>query len=81
MEGEGGGAQDSSERGRRLVRSLLPPFSAVRSGWLILAGHRSSIMYAHRAEVKRFDCVDLDPYGSAVPFLDAAIGATADGGE
>ena len=27
-----------------------------------------------------FDNVDLDPYGSAAPFLDSAIGAIADGG-
>lgn len=38
-------------------------------------------MYMHRNEQDRFDCIDLDPYGSAVPFLDAAIGAVADGGE
>lgn len=38
-------------------------------------------MYMHRGEKDRFDCIDLDPYGSAVPFLDAAIGAVADGGE
>lgn len=37
-------------------------------------------MYMHRSEQDRFDCIDLDPYGSAVPFLDAAIGAVADGG-
>ncbi|KAM0751875.1 N2,N2-dimethylguanosine tRNA methyltransferase [Meredithblackwellia eburnea MCA 4105] len=37
-------------------------------------------MYNHRSESSRFDCIDLDPYGSAVPFLDAAIGAVADGG-
>lgn len=37
-------------------------------------------MYNHRSDTTRFDCVDLDPYGSAVPFLDAAIGAVADGG-
>ncbi|GAA6006713.1 hypothetical protein JCM11491_003153 [Sporobolomyces phaffii] len=37
-------------------------------------------MYQHRGEDARFDCVDLDPYGSAVPFLDAAMNAIADGG-
>lgn len=41
----------------------------------------SVFMYQHRAEEARFDCVDLDPYGSAVPFLDAAMNAIADGGE
>jgi tRNA (guanine26-N2/guanine27-N2)-dimethyltransferase len=38
-------------------------------------------MYSHRNDSRRFDCIDLDPYGTAVPFLDAAIGAVADGGE
>ncbi|KPV73149.1 uncharacterized protein RHOBADRAFT_38776 [Rhodotorula graminis WP1] len=37
-------------------------------------------MYQHRNEDKRFDCIDLDPYGSAVPFLDSAMNAIADGG-
>ncbi|GAA6003324.1 tRNA (guanine26-N2)-dimethyltransferase [Rhodotorula paludigena] len=37
-------------------------------------------MYQHRKEEDRFDCIDLDPYGSAVPFLDAAMNAIADGG-
>lgn len=32
------------------------------------------------AREKRFDVVDLDPYGSAAPFLDSAIGAIANGG-
>lgn len=41
----------------------------------------SVFMYQHRAEEARFDCIDLDPYGSAVPFLDAAMNAIADGGE
>ncbi|GAA5987011.1 hypothetical protein JCM11641_004418 [Rhodosporidiobolus odoratus] len=36
-------------------------------------------MYQHRAEDQRFDCIDLDPYGSAVPFLDAAMNAIQDG--
>ncbi|GAA5912975.1 hypothetical protein JCM6882_008888 [Rhodosporidiobolus microsporus] len=37
-------------------------------------------MYQHRGENDRFDCIDLDPYGSAVPFLDAAMNAIQDGG-
>jgi tRNA (guanine26-N2/guanine27-N2)-dimethyltransferase len=37
-------------------------------------------MYAHRNPLKRFDIIDLDPYGSAAPFVDAAIQAVADGG-
>ncbi|GAA5841022.1 hypothetical protein JCM3766R1_006639 [Sporobolomyces carnicolor] len=43
-------------------------------------GDACVFMYQHRGEDQRFDCVDLDPYGSAVPFLDAAMNAIADGG-
>ncbi len=38
-------------------------------------------MYNHRDPRKRVDVVDLDPYGTAAPFIDAAIGCIADGGE
>ena len=48
---------------------------------VVLTVRGSAVMYDHRSPEKRFDCVDLDPYGSAVPFLDAAIGSVADGGE
>lgn len=37
-------------------------------------------MYAHRAERQRVDVVDLDPYGTAAPFLDAAVQCLNDGG-
>eukprot|EP00047_Mylnosiga_fluctuans_P012301 m.25284 g.25284 ORF g.25284 m.25284 type:complete len:645 (-) comp4140_c0_seq2:811-2745(-) len=40
----------------------------------------SMIMYQHRQPASRFEVVDLDPYGSAAPFLDAAIQSVADGG-
>lgn len=30
--------------------------------------------------IGRFDVIDLDPYGTAVPFLDAAVQAVSDGG-
>jgi tRNA (guanine26-N2/guanine27-N2)-dimethyltransferase len=33
-----------------------------------------------RREKKFFDVVDLDPYGTAVPFLESSISAMADGG-
>lgn len=38
-------------------------------------------MYEHRHPAKRVDVVDLDPYGTAAPFVDAAVQAVADGGE
>lgn len=40
----------------------------------------SMLMYSHRAPQSRVDVVDLDPYGTAAPFIDAAINCVADGG-
>jgi tRNA (guanine26-N2/guanine27-N2)-dimethyltransferase len=37
-------------------------------------------MSSMRAKKKYFDVVDLDPYGTAVPFLESAVQAIADGG-
>ena len=36
-------------------------------------------MYQHRMKNK-FDCVDIDPYGSPSPFIDAAVQCVSDGG-
>lgn len=38
-------------------------------------------MYNHREEKSRVDVIDLDPYGTAAPFIDPAIQAIKDGGE
>lgn len=46
-------------------------------------GDACAFMYNHRSAVgpsARVDVVDLDPYGTAAPFLDAAIGCISDGG-
>ena len=40
----------------------------------------SALMYAHAAEHGRVDVVDLDPYGTAAPFIDAAVQCVNDGG-
>ncbi len=42
-------------------------------------GHRA-LMYSHSSERNRVDVVDLDPYGTASPFIDAAVQCIADGG-
>jgi tRNA (guanine26-N2/guanine27-N2)-dimethyltransferase len=34
-----------------------------------------------QSPLEKFDVIDLDPYGSAVPFLDAAINSISDGGK
>ncbi|KAK0527193.1 RNA methyltransferase tRNA(m5U54)methyltransferase [Tilletia horrida] len=38
------------------------------------------LQYMHRDPAKRFNVVDLDPYGSASSFIDGAVQAVADGG-
>uniref|UniRef100_A0A5S6QQJ9 tRNA (guanine(26)-N(2))-dimethyltransferase n=1 Tax=Trichuris muris TaxID=70415 RepID=A0A5S6QQJ9_TRIMR len=40
----------------------------------------TSFMYRHRGIKQRFDVVDLDPYGSAARFLDAAVQCVSDNG-
>jgi tRNA (guanine26-N2/guanine27-N2)-dimethyltransferase len=37
-------------------------------------------MYGKRNPLDHFDVIDLDPYGTAVPFLDSAVQSVADGG-
>lgn len=43
-------------------------------------GDACTVMYNHRAVQERFDVVDLDPYGTAAPFLDAGVQCVSDGG-
>jgi len=43
-------------------------------------GDACDLMYAHRAPNRQFDVVDLDPYGSAAPFIDAAVQCVRNGG-
>jgi tRNA (guanine26-N2/guanine27-N2)-dimethyltransferase len=38
------------------------------------------LMHAHRGESKRFDIVDIDPYGPPTIFLDGAVQCVKDGG-
>jgi tRNA (guanine26-N2/guanine27-N2)-dimethyltransferase len=37
-------------------------------------------MYSHRHESRRVEVVDLDPYGTAAPFIDAAVQCVKDDG-
>ncbi|KAI9070376.1 N2,N2-dimethylguanosine tRNA methyltransferase [Trametes sanguinea] len=43
-------------------------------------GDACALMYSHRSERNRVDVVDLDPYGTAAPFIDAAVQCVNDGG-
>ncbi|KAF8610125.1 TRM-domain-containing protein [Ceratobasidium sp. AG-I] len=39
-----------------------------------------ALLYSHRSDQQRVEVIDLDPYGSAAPFIDGAVQAVADGG-
>ncbi|CAE6539109.1 unnamed protein product [Rhizoctonia solani] len=39
-----------------------------------------ALLYHHRADQHRVEVVDLDPYGTAAPFIDGAVQAVAEGG-
>ncbi|KAK9475558.1 N2,N2-dimethylguanosine tRNA methyltransferase-domain-containing protein [Dipodascopsis tothii] len=41
-------------------------------------GDANAVMYAHKEQP--FHCIDLDPYGTAAPFVDAAVQSIASGG-
>ncbi|KAH9981173.1 tRNA methyltransferase [Lactifluus volemus] len=43
-------------------------------------GDARALMYSHSPERSRVDVVDLDPYGTAAPFIDAAVQCLSDGG-
>ena len=44
-------------------------------------GGDSALLYSHRSDQQRVEVIDLDPYGTAAPFIDGAVQAVADGGE
>ncbi|KAJ7774567.1 N2 N2-dimethylguanosine tRNA methyltransferase [Mycena maculata] len=43
-------------------------------------GDACTLMYNHRENTKRVDVLDLDPYGTAAPFIDAAVQCIRDDG-
>ena len=49
------------------------------SSYLTVFQRASSLMYSLRTE-KSVDVIDLDPYGTAAPFIDAAVQCVNDGG-
>ena len=61
------------------MRGMYPLHPTLISGQCDL--QYSALMYNHRAEKNRVDVVDLDPYGTAAPFIDAAVQCINDGGK
>jgi tRNA (guanine26-N2/guanine27-N2)-dimethyltransferase len=43
-------------------------------------GDAVNVLHSEKAAGKPYDVIDLDPYGSAVPFVDAAMANVVDGG-
>eukprot|EP00056_Hartaetosiga_gracilis_P003252 m.61377 g.61377 ORF g.61377 m.61377 type:complete len:552 (-) comp11386_c1_seq1:821-2476(-) len=43
-------------------------------------GDATLLMYQHRSFDDRYDVIDLDPYGTAAPFLDGALQSVRNGG-
>ncbi|KZT09453.1 N2,N2-dimethylguanosine tRNA methyltransferase [Laetiporus sulphureus 93-53] len=64
----------SSETQKGQGRKPTPPKVRVNEG------DACALMYNHRTERARVDVVDLDPYGTAAPFIDAAVQCVNDGG-
>lgn len=56
------------------------PSSLQRAKVRVSQGDCCASLYAHRASNQRFDVIDLDPYGTAAPFIDGAVQAISDGG-
>ncbi|EJD02303.1 N2,N2-dimethylguanosine tRNA methyltransferase [Fomitiporia mediterranea MF3/22] len=72
---ENGHASEEKDMTKRMARRRDRP-AKVR----INEGDACALMYSHRPDRLRVDCVDLDPYGTAAPFIDAAVQCVNDGG-
>jgi tRNA (guanine26-N2/guanine27-N2)-dimethyltransferase len=74
-------AADAIER--NVLANGLEVSATAESAWPpveVSCADASMLMYNHRKTEEQFDVIDLDPYGSAAPFLDSAVQAVADGG-
>ena len=60
---------------RKAVESIERNVSVNGVSDIVRASHAdaAALMYSRRKAEDRFTIVDLDPYGSAAPFLDAAV--------
>ena len=52
------------------------PFYSVYSSYF-----DRQVMYSALGNGQKYDVVDLDPYGSAAPFIDGAVQAVSEGGK
>ncbi|KAG1756727.1 tRNA methyltransferase [Suillus paluster] len=71
-----GPSPDPAESASTSEHQPIPDRGKVR----INEGDACALMYNHRTEKTRVDVVDLDPYGTAAPFIDGAVQCINDGG-
>ncbi|NXX77384.1 TRM1 dimethyltransferase, partial [Urocolius indicus] len=72
-------ANDSSARATELMRENVALNQVGHLVTTSMADART-LMYQRKAQRDLFDVIDLDPYGSPSPFLDAAVQAVSEGG-
>ncbi|MEM0057943.1 MAG: tRNA (guanine(10)-N(2))-dimethyltransferase [Candidatus Bathyarchaeia archaeon] len=70
---------DINEKAYRLARYNVD-LNRVSKRVIVKNMDANLLLARHSAPHKRFDVIDVDPFGSPVPFLDSAIRATRDGG-
>lgn len=69
-----GEKEETVETAEGPVVKKIPPKVRVNEG------DACALMYNHRSGRDRVDVVDLDPYGTAAPFIDGAVQAVNEGG-
>ncbi|XP_014118292.1 PREDICTED: tRNA (guanine(26)-N(2))-dimethyltransferase [Pseudopodoces humilis] len=67
------------EFNRDLTCAVLTEFARLQLRPKGIRGTEGVLMYQSQAQREPFDVIDLDPYGSPAPFLDAAVQALSEG--
>lgn len=65
-------ANDWDAEASNLIKTNLE-FNKVTSDSEVTSMDATDLMYERKAKNDKYDVIDLDPYGTACPFLDAAI--------
>lgn len=69
-------SEDAVESIRRNTEFNKVPPGMINASW----ADACTLLYEHRPHANNFDVIDIDPYGSAVPFIDGAVQAVSEGG-
>lgn len=63
-----------------ITEEVVDEASRCKKGVCINTGDGAMLMHNHKEPLEQYDVIDLDPYGSAAPFLDSAVQAVSNGG-